>query len=306
MVPIHIGIAYDQNYLPQFYALAASIFANNPKNSLVIHAIVTGVSQAAREKITKYVSANKASIHYYQVDEEQMGKYVRSSAWTAAVYYRLMFPFLIPKEVQRLIYIDTDTLVLNDLNRLYQQDLGNHPVGAVYDSYVKKQELLGIHEEGEYFNSGVMVMDVPEWNKQRISEQCFEYLTKYPERIRYVDQCALNAVLKNNWKKMDYRMNCMYSNLPDGMNRRQRISFISEIVVLHFTLQRPWNYLCQNPYRHLYSGFLRKSGYAKKVQKVDFKWNKVPSKIKIEIVELYHESGMIKKAWRSLRGKRSV
>lgn len=300
MSSIHLGIAYDQNYLPQFYALAASLFANNPRNKIVIHAIVTGVAAASRADIARYVTENNARIHFYDVDEEQIGKYVLTNKWTSAVYYRLMFPLLVPKDVSKLLYIDTDTLVLNDISRLYDQESGSYPVAAVYDNYVRKQELIGIHEEGEYFNSGVLLMNLPVWNEQRISEQCFEYLAAYPERILYVDQCALNAVLRNNWKQMDFRMNCLFSYLPEGMNRSQRNAFIRDVVILHFTLQRPWTYLCRNPYRNLYGRYLRMSGFANGVRSVDFEWNKVPDKMKIQLVEWYHESGIVKKMWRAL------
>lgn len=300
MASIHLGIAYDQNYLPQFYALAASIFASNSGNDITIHAIVTGVTADSRARIKEYVQENKAHILFYDVDEEQLGKYVLTNKWTSAVYYRLMFPLMVPKEVTKLLYIDSDTLVLNDLHTLFDQSTGSYPVAAVYDNYVRKQDLLGIHEEGEYFNSGVLLINIPKWNEQRISEQCFEYLAKYPERILFVDQCALNAVLKNNWKKMDFRMNCLYSYLPDGMNRRELRSFIADVVVLHFTLQRPWTYLCKNPYRSLYGRYLRESGFTRNVRTVDFEWNKVPDKMKIQLVEWYHQSGIVKKMWRAL------
>ncbi len=298
---IHVGIAYDQNYLPQFYALAASIFARNRQHEVVIHAIVTGVTESSRADIAKYVGSNGAQIHFYEVDEEQLSKYVLVNKWTPAVYYRLMFPLLVPADVTKLLYIDSDTLVLNDLSKLYDQNTDNFPVAAVYDNYVKKQELLGIMEEGQYFNSGVLLMNIPMWNEQRISEQCFDYLAKYPERIRFVDQCALNAVLKNNWKKMDYRMNCLHSYLPDGMSRNEMRTFIRDVVILHFTLQRPWKMLCSNPYRKLYHYYLASSPYELKEKYVDYSIKKTPHFLKIRAMELYFNMPVVQKLWRSIK-----
>jgi lipopolysaccharide biosynthesis glycosyltransferase len=299
---IHIGIAFDQNYLPLFYAMAESLFTHNQQNELVLHVIVTGVSDASRAAIGSYVAKNNASIHFYEVDESQLKKYVLTASRTSAVYYRLMFPLLVPAEVTRLLYLDTDTLVLNDLREQYNLDIGKFPVAAVYDIYVQKQELLGITEEGEYFNSGVMLINIPVWKEQRISEQCFEYLIRYPERILYVDQCALNAVLRGKWMAMDYRMNCLYTYIPSDMNSPQRRAFIVDIVILHYTMHGPWKYLCKNPYRSLFPFYLRQSGYSQRNYIVDFHWRMIPERIWLNMLDLYFRSGVVKSAWRAMKG----
>ena len=57
-------------------------------------------------------------------------------------------------------YID-DTL--GDLD-----NIDNYVIGAIYDNYVKTQELIGITEEGQYFNSGVLLIDVKKWIEQNV------------------------------------------------------------------------------------------------------------------------------------------
>jgi lipopolysaccharide biosynthesis glycosyltransferase len=92
--------------------------------------------------------------------------------------------------------------------------MNEFPVAAVYDNYVKSQPLLGIFDEGEYFNSGMLLIDVEKWREQNISEKVMEYLLKYPERIKFVDQCGLNAVLNGNWMKLPARFNRIFTYLP--------------------------------------------------------------------------------------------
>src|SRR5215203_1511905 len=105
---IHLGIAFDENYLRHFYALFASIIASNGANKIHVHAIITGVSEEEQQTIEQYARANGHSVSFYKIDEEEVKKFVLANTWSSAVYYRIFFPLILPKEVERLLYLDTD------------------------------------------------------------------------------------------------------------------------------------------------------------------------------------------------------
>jgi len=300
---IHLGIAFDKNYLTPFFTLITSIFINNKSNQISIHAIVTGISEAEKATINGYVKQNNAIINYYSIDEKTVSQYVLTSTWTSAVYYRLYFPLLVPASVNRLLYLDTDTIVVNNLAQLYTSDLEHYPVGAVYDNWVKTAPQLGIKEEGNYFNSGVLLIDVKKWNAQRISDASFAFLSANPEKIKYVDQDALNAVLMNNWKKLNAKYNLMYSYISEDLSKEELNKFVADKVILHFTLQRPWYLLCKNRYRNLYFFYLHKSPVENAKRIVDFEWSKVPTLIKIRLNEFYYDSPGLQKFWKRLKHK---
>jgi lipopolysaccharide biosynthesis glycosyltransferase len=298
---IHLAIAFDQNYLTPFYALITSVFENNKGNRIVIHCIATGLSDDQLNQIKQYVHSKKSEICFYSIDEQAASKFVLVSKWTSAVYYRLYFPLLISSEVKKLLYLDTDILVLKDLSQLFRTDLEQYPVAAVYDNYVKMAPQLGIHEEGAYFNSGVLLIDIRQWKEQQISEKAFQFLNDYPEKIKFVDQDALNAVLINNWKSLNSCYNTMYSSIPENCSRKQLSHLLKKITVLHFTLQRPWQLLCRNRYRHFYFYYLEKSPLKKYNKYTDFQWKKVPSLLQLRLVEWYHDSPFISKIWRQVK-----
>lgn len=301
--PFHLGIAFDQNYLDPFYALITSVFASNPGLPVAVHAIATGVDPADKARIEAYVRQHGATISFYEIDQELIGRFVLGSYWTAAVYYRLFFPFLVPATIEHFLYIDTDTLVVGNLRRFEQLDLGPHPVAAVYDNWVKTQPLLGITEEGNYFNSGVLYMNLPRWREQRISEQAFDYLLKYPERIKFVDQCALNAVLRDNWQKVDSRFNTLFSYIPETLPRAEFDTFLRDKVILHFTLERPWTMMCQNRFRYLYSRYLHQSPSTRKSPYTDFKLAKLPELARLRLRELYRDNPALGRQWRQLKAR---
>jgi lipopolysaccharide biosynthesis glycosyltransferase len=297
---IHIAVAFDRNYLHPFYSLLASLIQNHERGELQLHVIADGVQERELNKITCYVEGSGNAISYYGIDHSLVSRFVLPATWTAVAYYRLFFPGLIVNPIRRLLYLDCDTIVTRSLRSLYQTSLGGHPVGAVYDTYVRNQPLIGIEEGGEYFNSGVLLIDIEEWERQEISKRAAAYLTAHPEHIIYVDQCALNAVLRKNWKKLDSRFNLMYSSLPEGMEKKEYDKFLSLNVVIHFTLQRPWQMLCKNRFRKLYFHYLECSGMVRRrpFRYVDFNVKKIPAWLEIRLLEFYFDFPWLQKIWR--------
>lgn len=301
MDDIHIGIAFDQHYADQFYALLASMASSNKGEKLFIHAIVTDLPEATKANIEAIVASEQFKIQFYAINKQDLEKYILTGKWTLAVYYRLFFPIYLKGIVERIIYLDTDILVVNRLGALFQTDMEHFPVAAVYDNYVQKQTQIGVDKEGEYFNSGMMLIDLPMWNGQKISERCFDYLSKYPERIKFVDQCALNAVLKDNWLKLPYTYNCLTSYIPRDLNQSQKNGFLTDIVIFHFTLERPWIYLNKHPFRKLYYQYLKQYSVSKYKFISDFEISKIPQRLKLNFIEWYLGNAMMRGCWNKIK-----
>jgi lipopolysaccharide biosynthesis glycosyltransferase len=297
---IHIGIAFDNNYIRQFHAWVASLEKNNQGNALHIHSVCNDLSEEESEIIKNKISGF-AKISFYRIDNKKVENLVLPDQWTPAVYYRIFLPLMIPEEISRLLYLDLDTLITGDLNSLYLSDLNGFAVAAVYDNYVRNQPGIEIYDEGNYFNSGMLLIDTKKWREQDITPKAIKFLSQYPEKILFVDQCALNAVLKGNWQRLPEKYNLLYSYIPDHPNQNQLKKLLSETVILHFTLQRPWNMLCQNRYRDLYFKYLKESGIKVPGKYDDFQISKIPAWIKIRLLELYLDITLFSKTWRFLK-----
>ena len=298
---IHIGVTFDQNYLHAFYAMSASLKEHHSKGQIHFHCIATGLSPNDTIAVNQWV-ATFGTIRFYPVDESLTSQFVLKGQWTSAVYYRIFLADLVPSEIKYLLYLDCDIVVIKNLTELYSIacDL---PVAAVYDNYVKTQPLIGIHEEGEYFNSGVMLINLESWRENKISEKSIDYLLQHPEHIRFVDQCALNAVLKNNWKKLDKKFNLMYTYIPQELSQSDKKKILLDTAIIHYNLHRPWQMLCRNPFRNFYFHYLHAAGQTRVSKYTDFSIGKIPQWIKIRLVEMYFNAPLILKTWRMLKTK---
>lgn len=300
---IHLAVAFDQNFITPFYVLLTSIFSSHKETSIHFHVIAAGISEEEKQNISMFIQKHNASLTFYQAPENMLPPNLpQTKAYPISIYYRLLFPFLVPPSVHRLLYLDTDIVVIKGLDTLYQTDIGDLPVGAVIESFVGSRPELGIFESGRYFNSGVLLINVPEWKAQKISEKTLHFLTHQSHKIIWMDQDALNAVLINNYFPLDYKYNITSEYIPKWITSRQLEHFVEDKVIIHYTsggIKKPWSGLSRNRLRHYYHAYLKKSphAYLKKYTDFTFSFDYLTEFTKIRMLEFMLDHPWLWRLW---------
>lgn len=271
---IHLAFAFDENYVTPFYVLLTSIFANHEGCNFAIHAIAPDVKPATKKEISMFAQQHKSEMFYYEVNEADLkGLVIPEKTWfTIAAYYRLFFAQLLPITIDKFLYIDTDTVVVASLVELYNTNLGSKPLGAAQEVLRKSREDLGISDINNHFNSGVLLINAPEWRAQKITERAIQFVLDFPEAIQCVDQDALNAILINNWYKLDKKYNVLFQDVPIDLPAKGYNEFLKDKVIIHYTLgtHKPWRSLCANKFRYLYHEYKKQSPRALEKKYTDF------------------------------------
>lgn len=254
---IHVAFAFDNGYLTPFYVVLTSLFKNNKDNHIHLHVIATGLSSQDKAEVEQYVLANEGDITYYEIDEDQLKGLVilKDSHLQVAAYYRLFFPELVSPSIEKLLYLDTDLIVNGDLAELYATPLDNFPVGVVVEwSATKTRPDLGIYERDQYFNSGVLLMNLKEWREQHITQRAIQFVHLNPEKVKYADQDALNVVLFKNYYRLEGKYNRIHSDVPVNLTREGYREFLRDSVVVHYTNveNKPWYFLSRSKVRFVY------------------------------------------------------
>jgi lipopolysaccharide biosynthesis glycosyltransferase len=161
-----------------------------------------------------------------------------------ATYYRLYAAQVMP--VERFLYVDVDTLCDVDVSPLQSLDMGRFPaswapeapLAHAVDRNVAEQ--LGNSQTDNYFNAGIILVNVGEWQKQRITERAMEYIATH--RPVFHDQSALNVLLHGNILPLDERFNCMANMRKNWQFLARPYGKIGRIV--HFVdYPKPWDWL---------------------------------------------------------------
>jgi lipopolysaccharide biosynthesis glycosyltransferase len=261
---LHLAMAFDEAYITPVYVLLTSIFLNNRNCQVQVHAIATDVPEADKTKIISYARAQGGDVHFYELSPEATKGFPvpdeQEAYITLATYYRLFFPRLIPQDIVRLLYLDVDTLVVGSLLELYRANLDGATVGAVMEAEMPLRPEIGIDQSEQYFNAGVLLMDMAKWRSQRITERALEVIATQPEKLQYHDQDALNIVFKNRWHRLGSRFNLMKAYIPYDLPKRHYKEFIAYKVIIHYNgRNKPWHRACENKLRFLYPVYLQQS-----------------------------------------------
>ncbi len=261
-----IVLASDEAYgMPLAAALLSLAEANQRWWPLEIHILAFGISAATRRKVSRSLPEGAAQLRWISVEERQFDALWTQDHISKATYARLLIPALFPGSVTKVLYLDSDTLVLSDLAPLWDTNLGNAAVGAVLDgldAQIKAGDLAvtAIPKVDNYFNAGVLLINLPRWRESRVSERALRYLEQNP-KSPFSDQDALNVACNGAWKKLDSRWNFIdhYEKIDLRCLPPERRPGI-----VHFaTWRKPWNARALNANSAFFDSFRKRTKFAR-------------------------------------------
>ncbi|MBD2346779.1 glycosyltransferase family 8 protein [Anabaena subtropica] len=265
--------AADDNFSMPLAATTRSVVAHlTGKQHLALYIIDGGISRVNKNRIIQNLKSEQVSITWLKVRKSNLKNLQTSSSITVTAYYRILIPELLPATIEKAIYIDSDVIVRNSLQELWNIEIDDNYLLAIPDMgapYVSSPrglinyKELGINPDCKYFNSGVLVMNLKKWRKEATSQKIFEYLDKYKKYIRWHDQDAMNAILAGQWKTIDSRWNQMpylfkYPSWQDSpFSEEEYNKLVHHPFIIHFSSRdKPWHDNCNHPEKHLFFEYL--------------------------------------------------
>lgn len=264
---IHIACNIDKNYVKYCGVTLVSIFENNRDEQVIVHIIASGLSPEDENILQELARKYNNEVYFYAPDMELLKGFTIkkfSKRISLATYYRCILSDLLPKNIDKIIYLDCDIVVLGSLKPFYEMDLSGIGVAAVEDigcNESERYEILQYPQEYSYFNAGVMLINLDYWRMHDMAKTCVDYYNKYPERILFNDQCLLNSVLHKDKKLISLCWNTQdgfYRNPKtiDADWRAKYADILKNPIILHYTNRKPWDYDSQHPLRKEYFKYL--------------------------------------------------
>lgn len=166
-----------------------------------------------------------------------------------SAYYRILIPYLLP-EVERVIYVDYDTLVIGNLTDLYNTNLHGNFLGVVRDLGVVikndwSKALLGMLYQN-YFNSGVLLMDLTALREYGLSWLLHQFIVASTPFFVLEDQDALNLFFKDAVEYVGIENNYVTKLFANGEVEEKRQ--LEKIKILHYLgPEKPWQNISNYP-----------------------------------------------------------
>lgn len=115
--------------------------------------------------------------------------------WNQDSFCRLFLCDLLPNDIEKVLYLDSDTLICKDLTELWNTDLGHYHAAAVSD-FVSAEycDLVGLEPTDRYYNSGVILFNLKQCRANKYIEQVKSVLRAKNGYVFFVEQSVFNLV----------------------------------------------------------------------------------------------------------------
>lgn len=264
---INIACAADNNYVQHTGVMLTSLFENNKNNAIHIHLFSADFNEENKSAIEKTVNSYNQKFSFYQLDENAFKGCYISHHVSYATYYRIVIPQTINQKINKLLYLDTDIIVCKDLKELWLMAFESNVICAAKEPSFNEFERLNIPHEKNYFNAGILLINVNEWLKQQLTPKVFSFINEYQNKLTFWDQDALNANLYNHWKTLPPKWNQQAAifelprkKLIEVYGEKELDEAINDPCIIHYTgSSKPWDYLNLHPYKKEYFKYLEKT-----------------------------------------------
>lgn len=250
---VPIAFAFDNNLILPACVCISSLMMNAKEDTFydifILHSSNIVLRKDELNKLPQYYK--NCRIQYRQVDNTFDSAF-EIRGITAATYYRLLIPKLIP-EYDKIIYADVDIIFRMDLSSLYNSDLGNNYIAATLElgmnltedgkRYINSMEKLTL---GKYIQAGFIILNSKVLKDENIVSEFKKWSNK---KLKFQDQDILNIVcngrihylsLEYNMTDYSYLFAIRKPELIKNLFSNNTIDFAVNHGNIHFNGHKPW------------------------------------------------------------------
>jgi lipopolysaccharide biosynthesis glycosyltransferase len=209
---MNVVYASDDNFAEIMGVSICSLFENNKDVAdISVYVLDDNISETNRQKLDDLAKTYRRNIIYVSIEKVKSNLATLSQQrGSLCTFSRLMLSQLLPLELDRVLYLDCDTIIRKNINHFYNQDFDGNIVYGVLDCISKQHRArIGLKEDAIYINAGMMLVDFQAWQHNAIDEKIKQVIKKYSGTVPYADQGIVNISLQGKIKLVHPRYNCM-------------------------------------------------------------------------------------------------
>lgn len=267
---VNLCLAADEAYVAHLRVALYSLLVNrDTSRKYDILILYHSLSDSKKEQIVE-LAKGQQGVSIRLIDIKTVGCSLPEEAnayYSAAINYRLVLFDAMFSKYAKILYLDSDTIVLGDISKLYDIELGEAEIAAVraedfrlfaetkkaiyldncpyhVDNY--RKDGLGMKVPENYFNSGVFLLDLEKARRRMDMKGIEECLLEH--EYMFSDQDVLNRFFDGKVKLLDCRWNymtCIEENLRSGNPYNERLyadlKRESPAIIHYVGHKKPWN-----------------------------------------------------------------
>lgn len=277
---MRINVAYACNdvYIMQTGISLISLFENNKSiEDIVVYFVDMGISEISRKSLEEIIIKYNRKLIIIPFNEwdndlpiNDTGRHIKS------VYAKLFFGRI--NNIEKIVYIDSDTVITDSLSDLWSTDLKEYAVAGVQTiSTAQLRKLLNLQVNDLVINDGVVLMDLNIWRREAFELKCLKYIKKWNGNPPVLSEGTINSVCRGYIKRLDIRYNvtsvakdysskeCELISDCEYYSQDEINAAMKSPCIIHYASSfhnRPWNNNSTHPYRNEFIRYKEKSIWA--------------------------------------------
>lgn len=275
---MNVVYASNDGYARHLGTSMYSLFDRNRDfDEVSVFVLTLGLSEDNQGKLRKIADQFGRELICLNLDDlrDRIGYEVDTGGFDISIMLRLFMGDMLPQQIDRVLYLDCDTVVLQSLKHLWKEDLRGNIIGAVMEPtiYPEVKSSIDLGADDPYYNSGVLLVDLKKWREQDIQKKLLEFWKSKDGKLFASDQDVLNGTLKGkihtlmprynfftNYRYFSYRELVRQGKTYKAVTPRElQIAKNHPFIIHYMGDERPWIAGNRNHYRKAYEQYLEKT-----------------------------------------------
>lgn len=264
---INIVYACNKEYIRQTVISMVSVLKHNRK--VKFYLVLDSCSDEEKTFVQYYLSKYNSSAEIF--DMRQIFPFIdfdKEDRHPETIYVKLFLDQII--EDEKVLYLDSDVIVCDTLEPLFERDMINEVAAGVLMPYSPKvKERTGTTPGEPYICDGVVIFNLKRWKAEKKSELCLQYILENHGCPPMLSEGTLNRIAEGEMGVLEPRYNQMPSMLAYNLGQirslfkadyyyddvAQMVAARENPAIIHFMNElynRPWCEPCEHPFKEKY------------------------------------------------------
>lgn len=267
---MNVMYAADDNYAEIMAVSIQSMIETNTWERIRFYIVEDDVSEESKSKILKMIEISGNQVMFIAKPDIRgiLGVELKTLRWSDSAYSRLFLKELFGADsnIDKLLYLDCDTIIVDSLQGLWNTDVNDYLGAACLECMSNMHKrIIGAKPKDNYINTGMLLLNVKRWIEEDIQSLEVKFIKKYNGKTEYVDQGVINGTVSNRFKLVSPRYNLtslaydftyeemqIYRKPEFGYTKEEWNEAVSKPAIVHFTTSflsiRPWFEGSKHPY----------------------------------------------------------
>lgn len=241
---LNILYCISNNYTKYCCVSMYSLLANNIDAKFCVNIFTDYISNRNRKLLTNVTRTFDAELKIHLIDDEKVSGL--NLKWSKYAWYRLFVTDYIAQSIDRILYLDCDTIVNANITGLFKLSLKDKMLAAVPDIMDVDPhtfERLRYTPQKGYFCSGILMINCDYFRQKNLSKKIPEFARRHSNILKFPDQDALNIFAKDAKIVLPLKYGVLSWFNAESFIKKYPLQVIDSLenpLIIHYAGCAPW------------------------------------------------------------------